>query len=57
MSKLVIKVSDLIRELQEALALKGDLPVFLFDEAVTHPLEVIIALHRTGDAVWIMRAR
>lgn len=50
-----LKISDLIRELVEVIAQRGDLQVFFYDGACKHPLEVLVFLHRTGNTVGITR--
>jgi hypothetical protein len=51
-----VKTSDLIRELQEIIDTRGDLPIKMFDGAFANEVEVIVALHRTGNRVFIAAA-
>ncbi len=49
-----MKISELIKELADVMYTHGDLPVQYFDNVSSYPVtNVIVALHRTGNALWI----
>ncbi len=49
-----MKISELIKELADVMYTHGDLPVQYFDNVSSYPVtHVIVALHRTGNALWI----
>lgn len=50
-----MKITQLIRELADVIEKHGNLEISYFDGACTHPLAVIVGLHRTGDSVWIWK--